>query len=665
MAIKKTNIAAYSLLYLTLLAVAFNSGTILQNLRIWYASGFVRFSTNFESGSFDNAKLILADKVTLDDKTSIWRLAYEIIPRTDPSNPTDSTLTPNNRWFYFRMIGVKDKQIHLLFKLTDPIRPVYSYDNVHFERFSENESTYRKVSKRFEEDTVFIAYYIPYDFSYLQQRIKQWCTDGNIVQMDTIGWSSHGKPLQLMTITDHTVPDSQKGRIYIQGRIHPSETPASWHMDGIVDAILANTSQAKEYRRLMVFYILPIANPDGVSFGLSRSNLQGIDLESNYNTADSLTSIEVRAIIKTLEKLCVKRPLDMVLNMHSQTTPHLTYWIHTASSTSQGFFNKQMLLANLTMARTPFFDKNDLLFSDLPDNCLEGWIWERYGERTLALTFETPYTYYNNLPYGTWVTLENLKMLGTSTLYAIGDYFKFTTLEKLVPDSIPVGFAKLKKAYPDHIKAFKDGHVVLNNNTRLLFNDGRIKSHKELLENADIDDMFTFKYPKGIIAPRIKKNYDPGRFRNEDFFKSMYGHNKTEVIYNLVEIIWCPKLANQKIRVTIVNGVSEALLKVSEELDEHPEWEKYLKSPGTFNWRAISGTGRLSAHCFGIAIDLNVNYSEYWKWDNPNADENTDIIYRNQIPQGIVDIFEKNGFIWGGKWYHYDTMHFEYRPELL
>jgi hypothetical protein len=28
-----------------------------------------------------------------------------------------------------------------------------------------------------------------------------------------------------------------------------------------------------------------------------------------------------------------------------------------------------------------------------------------------------------------------------------------------------------------------------------------------------------------------------------------------------------------------------------------------------------------------------------------------------------VEIFERHGFIWGGKWYHYDTMHFEYRPE--
>jgi len=42
-----------------------------------------------------------------------------------------------------------------------------------------------------------------------------------------------------------------------------------------------------------------------------------------------------------------------------------------------------------------------------------------------------------------------------------------------------------------------------------------------------------------------------------------------------------------------------------------------------------------------------------------------DLSYKNKIPQGIIDIFEKHGFIWGGKWYHYDTMHFEYRPELL
>ena len=39
--------------------------------------------------------------------------------------------------------------------------------------------------------------------------------------------------------------------------------------------------------------------------------------------------------------------------------------------------------------------------------------------------------------------------------------------------------------------------------------------------------------------------------------------------------------------------------------------------------------------------------------------------YRNRIPWEIVEVFEKHGFVWGGKWYHYDTMHFEYRPEII
>jgi hypothetical protein len=64
-------------------------------------------------------------------------------------------------------------------------------------------------------------------------------------------------------------------------------------------------------------------------------------------------------------------------------------------------------------------------------------------------------------------------------------------------------------------------------------------------------------------------------------------------------------------------------------------------------------------------MDINTKYSHYWQWDCKCTDESKVIPYRNVIPQGIVDIFEKHGFIWGGKWYHYDTMHFEYRPELV
>ena len=35
------------------------------------------------------------------------------------------------------------------------------------------------------------------------------------------------------------------------------------------------------------------------------------------------------------------------------------------------------------------------------------------------------------------------------------------------------------------------------------------------------------------------------------------------------------------------------------------------------------------------------------------------------MPRTVLKVLEQEGFVWGGRWFHYDTMHFEYRPELL
>ena len=100
-----------------------------------------------------------------------------------------------------------------------------------------------------------------------------------------------------------------------------------------------------------------------------------------------------------------------------------------------------------------------------------------------------------------------------------------------------------------------------------------------------------------------------------------------------------------------------------EELEQLPQELRrtYLYPPGGgFNFRAIAGTDRLSPHAFGIAVDIRVATASYWRWDPAGAER-----YRNTVPAEIVAAFERHGFIWGGRWYHYDTMHFEYRPELL
>jgi D-alanyl-D-alanine carboxypeptidase len=83
---------------------------------------------------------------------------------------------------------------------------------------------------------------------------------------------------------------------------------------------------------------------------------------------------------------------------------------------------------------------------------------------------------------------------------------------------------------------------------------------------------------------------------------------------------------------------------------------------GAFSCRGIADTAQPSMHSYGAAFDLNISFSGYWYWQRSR--EGT-LAYRNRMPHELVEIFERHGFIWGGKWYHYDTMHFEYRPELL
>jgi hypothetical protein len=220
----------------------------------------------------------------------------------------------------------------------------------------------------------------------------------------------------------------------------------------------------------------------------------------------------------------------------------------------------------------------------------------------------------------------------------------------------------LVRSYPGIITNVENNVVTFKSGKKMTYDDLEKKSISELLNKPDIQDQLFYGYNQG--AP--EKNTDAGRVRNDAFFKEIYGHTKEEVAKNLTTVTWCPKLINTKLQFSKVNNAHLALAKVSKELDEHPEWKKYLTNiGGTFNWRNISGTNRLSAHSFGITIDINTSYSNYWQWDCGCKDESAALSYKNRIPMGIVTIFEKHGFIWGGRWKHYDTMHFEYRPEVL
>ena len=74
--------------------------------------------------------------------------------------------------------------------------------------------------------------------------------------------------------------------------------------------------------------------------------------------------------------------------------------------------------------------------------------------------------------------------------------------------------------------------------------------------------------------------------------------------------------------------------------------EKVKSFDGCWNVRKIRGGNKLSMHSWGIAVDHNAH-------TNPLGSE-------GDMDSEIVEIFESEGFCWGGNFKRKDPMHFEF-----
>lgn len=193
----------------------------------------------------------------------------------------------------------------------------------------------------------------------------------------------------------------------------------------------------------------------------------------------------------------------------------------------------------------------------------------------------------------------------------------------------------------------------------LAFDDGRSKTFEEELASPDVEDAQRRPYVAGPISPVTTPDHDPGRVRLDALLKATYGASAHEVSQKLEPIRFAGKpLSVHRRAKAAFERVAE---RVERLLSDDPSLSPYFaKLGGTFNWRTIAGTTRQSAHSYGISLDLDPSKSHYWR-----SDPNAPLRWKNAVPAAIVHAFEAEGFIWGGRWYHYDTMHFEYRPELF
>jgi hypothetical protein len=101
------------------------------------------------------------------------------------------------------------------------------------------------------------------------------------------------------------------------------------------------------------------------------------------------------------------------------------------------------------------------------------------------------------------------------------------------------------------------------------------------------------------------------------------------------------------------------------------QWINNLDTLDGWNWRSIADTQSRSFHAYGAALDMlpkSLGGREtYWLWTARRTPEWWNLSYERRLhpPAAVIRAFEDYGFLWGGKWLFFDTMHFEYRPEIL
>ena len=117
--------------------------------------------------------------------------------------------------------------------------------------------------------------------------------------------------------------------------------------------------------------------------------------------------------------------------------------------------------------------------------------------------------------------------------------------------------------------------------------------------------------------------------------------------------------------------VAQKIMRRAASDNEVREFMDNMHSMSGYVWRNIRGTNARSYHGYGAAVDvLHTKYKSahvYWRWSAEDVEEwwQIPLAERWMPPQIIIDIFESEGFVWGGKWLLFDMLHFEYRPEVL
>ena len=235
-----------------------------------------------------------------------------------------------------------------------------------------------------------------------------------------------------------------------------------------------------------------------------------------------------------------------------------------------------------------------------------------------------------------------------------------------------LAFAQAHPSKISDVQFIDNDWTMLVNGVRFFFAQGRFLPEEMRNEWERFSPYDFYAYPwVGTAAERRAAFNNPVRSVGSSFLFDTLYFSPTEddswnqqMLYSFLGV----KMVVHSYITPFLNRVSDQIRIAAQTDPSINEWIAELRtSPPSFgwNWRNIAGTNRRSLHSYGIALDLLPRdlrgRQTYWQWSGNEID--LDNLWLP--PKAVIKAFEEHGFIWGGRWDLIDTMHFEYRPEIL
>lgn len=220
--------------------------------------------------------------------------------------------------------------------------------------------------------------------------------------------------------------------------------------------------------------------------------------------------------------------------------------------------------------------------------------------------------------------------------------------------------------------AYRDRDIVFYlRGEPIRFQDGRMIRASRAADGEGCDPVF---YPYSLVPLREPMPViEPMPIHCTDVPEALWGPTEAEIRRHGRSVRFLEH------RMFVNELMTDALAAVERDIDALAltdraiaEWVADIEITYSFTSRRIAGSPVRSQHAFGLAFDLvPTSYRGrhvYWRWSR--ALEGADwvdipIPERWSVPDAVLVIFERHGFVWGGKWARFDAMHFEYRPEII